>query len=172
MVFRVFAAAIVALLLFQAITWALTDKQPVQAAADHSVNLIPIASKDEVLALVRDGKRVVFVDAREAPEFEEEHIPGAINLPLRDINQLTPDVIKDANLVVGYCLKDFRGYEVAKALAHVGVKNVVTLEKPGINGWKAYGLPIYKQGETEAAAVAQLKACAEQGGQCAAANGG
>lgn len=172
MVLRIFSAALAALCLFQIFAWALTDKPPVQADAGQAVNLVPIASKDEVLALVRAGKRVVFVDSREAPEFEEEHIPGAINIPLRDINQLTPEMIKDADLVIGYCLKDFRGYEVAKALAHLGVKNVATLDKPGINGWKAYGLPTYKPGDTEAEALARLKACADQGERCGAANGG
>lgn len=172
MIVRILGAALAALFLFQVLVWVVKDGGTAPAIADHAVDLIPIASKDDVLALIRAGKRVVFVDSREAPEFEEEHIPGAINLPLRDINKLTPDTIKDADLVVGYCLKDFRGYEVAKALAHVGVKNVVTLEKPGINGWKTYGLPTYKPGDTEADALARLKTCAEQGALCAPANGG
>ena len=37
---------------------------------------------DEELQWIGQGKRVVFVDAREPVEFDEEHIPGAVNVSL------------------------------------------------------------------------------------------
>ncbi len=129
--------------------------------------LVGIASTEEVLQLIRDGKRVVFVDAREKEEFEEEHIPGAINLTLREVNDLAPQLIGQADLVIGYCLKDFRGYEVAKALAEAGVTHLATLKHSGLNGWKADGLPLYKPGKnTEANALAHLKQCAKFPSMC------
>lgn len=129
--------------------------------------LIPVASTEEVLSLIRDGKRVVFVDARESAEFAEEHIPGAINLTLREVENMDPATLADADLVIAYCLKDFRGFEVAKALDRAGVRNARTLKEQGINGWKAQGLPTYVAGKVSPVeAVGRLKQCALQPATC------
>jgi rhodanese-related sulfurtransferase len=98
---------------------------------------------DEVLTAMREGKKVVFVDAREAGEFAEFHIPNAINMQLRKVDASVGDQFKDADLVVAYCLKDFRGFELAKALKlKAGVDQAVIMNPFGINGWKAVGLPV------------------------------
>lgn len=167
----VFRSLLVALALLSGIYFVMTGddalRDKVVAEKTGDVRLIPIASSDEILGLIAQGKRVVFVDAREAPEFEEEHIPGAINLTLREINQLTPEVIGEADIVIGYCLKDFRGYEVAKALHRIGVRNVHTMESPGLNGWKARRLPIYSAGKvTEENALSNLLDCAKNVKNC------
>ena len=125
------------------------------------VPVVGIVSTDEVLQLIHEGKRVVFVDAREKQEFAEAHIPGAINLTLREINDMAPRLIGQADLVIAYCLKDFRGYEVAKALAEAGVPRLATLKISGLNGWRAEGLPLYTPGKnSEAEAIAHLRQCA------------
>src|SRR3954447_6614171 len=96
------------------------------AAEGH---LVPVASTAEVLEYIRSGKKVVFVDAREPQEWQEEHIPGAINVSLREVAQLDKRVLGDPDLVVAYCLKDFRGFEVAKALRNAGVgKSLILAE--------------------------------------------
>lgn len=124
--------------------------------------LIPLISQQEVLHYIAQGKQVVFVDAREIEEHEEEHIPGAIDLPLRDV---TPETVKSLNgkaMVIAYCLKDFRGFELAKALERAGVENVHVLAKSGINGWKALGLPTTggKARLSEEASLDRLRECA------------
>jgi len=91
--------------------------------------------------LYLEGKRVIFVDAREDREFTEERIPGAINITLRDIPQYKNEIAQSGDIVVAYCLKDFRGYEVAKALKANGLENVYTMAVPGLNGWKASEFP-------------------------------
>lgn len=106
--------------------------------------LIPVASAEDVLEHIRAGKRVVFVDAREAPEYLEERIPGAINLTLREVQLLDPRTLGDPDLVIAYCIKDFRGFEVARALDRAGVENVHVLADVGIQGWKKRGLPTEK----------------------------
>ena len=93
------------------------------------------------LRRIGDGDRVVFVDTRERFEYDEGHIPGAINLTLR---QIGPDVVgrfEDADLVVAYCVKDFRGYEAAKALRALDVPAVI-MTPHGMRGWIAAGLPV------------------------------
>jgi rhodanese-related sulfurtransferase len=46
---------------------------------------------------------------------------------------------KDATLIA-YCIKDFRGYEVARALRRAGY-NVHVMDDPGLQGWKKAKLP-------------------------------
>jgi rhodanese-related sulfurtransferase len=124
------------------------------------VELVPVGA---VLSAIERGRKVVFIDAREAPEFEEERIPGAVNLPLRAVAAAGLTAYADAELVIPYCLKDFRGFEVAKALQSRGLTNVRLLQRPGINGWKLNGLPtagdLAQQGDGEARTA--LEACAQ-----------
>jgi hypothetical protein len=57
----------------------------------------------------------------------------------------SPDLkarLKGADWVVSYCVKDFRGFEMAKYLAEQGVPHSVILRPYGIKGWIAEGLPV------------------------------
>ena len=126
-----------------------------------AARLVPVVGAHEVLDLIKQGKHVVFVDAREDQEWQEEHIPGAINIPLRDVGKLDPKTLGNPDVVIAYCLKDFRGFEVAKALRNAGVKQASNLTEMGINGWKKTGLPTVVQNKrSEAQAGVQLIACA------------
>ncbi len=120
--------------------------------------LVRQVDQKTLLVLLAQGRRVIFVDAREPMEFKEEHIPGAMNLTLREVEKIDPSVFLESDIVVAYCLKDFRGFEVARALQRAGVKGVHTLDIVGLNGWKRSGLPTAGQnGLDEAGALAQLR---------------
>ena len=111
------------------------------AVSAGAADLIPKITHAEVLQHLATDKKVVFVDAREADEWAEERLPGAIKLPLRAA--VSPDelrsVPKDA-VLVAYCIKDFRGYEVARALHRAGY-SVRVMNDPGLQGWKRAALP-------------------------------
>ena len=47
---------------------------------------IPSVEIEVLLDAMRDGRPVVFVDVRERGEFEESRIPGAVHLPVRDLD--------------------------------------------------------------------------------------
>jgi rhodanese-related sulfurtransferase len=49
------------------------------------------------------GENIVVVDARSTQAYQKEHIPGAINIPHRTMNQETTKQIDKASLVVTYC---------------------------------------------------------------------
>lgn len=126
---------------------------------DAFVKEVPI---ENILSLISEGKRVVFVDVREAEEYEEARIPNAINLPLRDIGSADLASFENADLIVPYCIKDFRGYEVARKLSSMGLHNVGVMLPHGLAGWRKRNLPIMKMNEvSETDAYHQLKACAE-----------
>jgi rhodanese-related sulfurtransferase len=110
------------------------------AERDHG--LIPETPIVDVLSAAAAGRKVVFVDVREVDEFSEGHIPGALNIPIREISPQLRERLQGADYVVSYCVKDFRGYEMAKALARIGVKNSVIMRPYGIKGWVALGLPV------------------------------
>ncbi len=109
--------------------------------ANEKTSITQIEIRD-VLFDISSNRRVVFVDAREQYEFEEAHIPGAIRLPIRDVSAETVSSFKDADLVIAYCVKDFRGYELAKSLENSGVSNVAIMNPFGLKGWIHSGLPI------------------------------
>jgi hypothetical protein len=64
-------------------------------------------------------------------------------------------------------LKDFRGYELGRALQSSGVRNVRLMKDHGINGWRKQGLPIAsRDGLTDVEALALLRKCAADKGIC------
>jgi rhodanese-related sulfurtransferase len=119
---------------------------------------------DIVLDSISKNKKVVFVDTREAAEFEEFHIPGAINLQLREVGPGLKARFEDADLVIPYCIKDFRGFEMARSLAEIGVHNVGIMQPYGIAGWQHLGLPVVRRdGLSESEALDKLAQCAQTG---------
>jgi rhodanese-related sulfurtransferase len=60
-----------------------------------------IIDRWQVQALVRDGAQLVEVLPHQ--EFEEEHLPGAINLPLRRIEKQALGLLDPTRPVVVYC---------------------------------------------------------------------
>lgn len=114
----------------------------------------------EILERTERLERIVFVDAREKDEQAEERIPQALHLPLRAVSLERTAVLGVQNtLVVAYCIKDFRGYEVARALQRQGYTNVRVMVDPGLKGWKAAKLPTAGAlpGRTDEQAMAELK---------------
>lgn len=113
------------------------------------------------------GIKVVFVDTREEEEFDEVHLPGALQLRLRDVSPQSIQPLLDADLVIPYCVKDFRGFEVASAMRRLGLRQVATLSPNGLKGWLQAGLPVVRPGESgERQASADLMRCAMEPSLC------
>lgn len=91
-------------------------------------------------------KKAVFIDARPPSLFEQEHISGAMNLPLESLESSFEKMnhkIPMETMIIVYC--DGRASErssaLAKALLLRGRRNVKVLEK-GWDMWVAQELPI------------------------------
>lgn len=52
---------------------------------------------------IESGERVTVIDARSPQAFDAEHIPGAVSLPHRTMNEATTAKLDKASLVVTYC---------------------------------------------------------------------
>lgn len=57
--------------------------------------------RSNVLALVDDGAQLVEVLPRD--EYDEEHLPGAIHLPLKSLDTTTAGVLHRGRPVIVYC---------------------------------------------------------------------
>ncbi len=133
-------------------------------AAKPLISQLPV---QKVLQEIKNGKRVVFVDVRERKEYLEFHIPGALNFPNRD---LTPDkrvYFEDADYVIPYCLKDFRGFEGGRLLLKMGIERVHLIEGFGINSWKHSGMPVSgtASGKTELEGLREMGLVLDASGQ-------
>lgn len=58
-------------------------------------------TRDEVRRLTEAGAQLVEVLPKD--EFEDEHLPGAINLPLKALTAQTSSVLDKARPVIVYC---------------------------------------------------------------------
>ena len=99
-------------------------KDPVNFAGMIAANSLrgdqPLADWKE---LIPDS--AILVDVRDPDEFEEGHIPGAINLPLNDLRASLNELPRDRELWL-YCRVGQRGYYAARLLMQHGfqVKNL------------------------------------------------
>ncbi|MDR3430152.1 rhodanese-like domain-containing protein [Silvimonas sp.] len=57
----------------------------------------------DLMHILKTGKKVVIVDARSPEAFLNEHIPGAISFPHRQMYEHTTDVLARDVLYVTYC---------------------------------------------------------------------
>jgi rhodanese-related sulfurtransferase len=63
-----------------------------------------VIERDEVRRLIEQGAQLIEVLPKE--EFEEEHLPGAINIPLRRIDAEVTESLDRSRPVVVYCWDD------------------------------------------------------------------
>lgn len=101
--------------------------------------LEPVAAK-ELLARVRGGD-VVILDVRPEDEYGLGHLPGALNIPLRQLEQRLSELPRKRD-IIAYCRGPYcvLSFEAVAALRARGFK--VRRFEAGFPEWKAAGLPI------------------------------
>ncbi len=72
----------------------------------------------------------ILIDVREEDEYNQDHIDGAINIPLQDIETITYNY---DDVIVLYCLTGMRSAEAAKKLTEKGYTKVYSLDGGLIN---------------------------------------
>ncbi len=60
-----------------------------------------VIDRHAVQQLVRQGAQLV--DVLGARDYEAEHIPGAINIPLKNLDRATPKRLDSRRPVIAYC---------------------------------------------------------------------
>ncbi len=99
-------------------------------------------SRDELKQRL-DGDGVIIVEALGPAYYEDAHLPGALNLPHDQVDELAPEVLpdKDAAVVV-YCsnLACQNSVVASRRLVQLGYTNVFEYEE-GKQDWIEAGLP-------------------------------
>lgn len=85
----------------------------------------------------QDWKNIFVVDARDAAQYEREHIPGAVNIEWRQAVERRAELPTD-RMVVFYCNSGSLSAQAVVALRILGMENVKVLQD-GLEGWKAKG---------------------------------
>ncbi|MBP3345635.1 MAG: FAD-dependent oxidoreductase [Alphaproteobacteria bacterium] len=100
-----------------------------QSVADGKLKLI----MPEELDLIRD--QAMLIDIRQPAAFAEEHLDGAINLPLTALRRNLDSIPHDKTVIV-YCLHGRGSYQAALLLKNRGFDNIYMLS----GGMKLYNL--------------------------------
>jgi rhodanese-related sulfurtransferase len=104
--------------------------------------MIKLITRDEVKKKIDAGSAVV-VEALPPEYYEKAHLPGALNLPVDDVDTLAPTLLPDkAAEVIVYCANSpcQNSGNVAGRLADLGYTNVFDYDE-GKDDWIAAGLP-------------------------------
>lgn len=95
---------------------------------------------DELLRRLTDGAAVV-LDVRPEPEYDAGHLPGAIHIPLEELNERIGELPRD-HQVIAYC----RGRYCVLAHDAVRLLNAEGLDavraSDGVLEWRVAGVPV------------------------------
>lgn len=92
-----------------------------------------VASLEDLLARIEGEEKITVLDVREPAEYAFGHIPGAINIPLGELEERFEELEKTDNLHV-ICRTGNRSDFAAQKLAEKGFQNVKNVV-PGMKDW-------------------------------------
>ena len=100
---------------------------------------------NQLTRLIND-ERAVTVDVREAKEFVDGKLPGALHIPASELkNRLSElDRYKERPVIL-YCARGQRAPSSANTLARAGFMKLHNLHG-GLKAWRDAGLPLDKAG--------------------------
>lgn len=106
----------------------------------HARDALDPVSRDELVARLRDDL-VTVLDVRPEDEFALGHLPGALNIPLAELERRLAELPKDQE-VIAYCRGPYcvLSFDAVAALRARGYR--VRRLEDGYPEWKAAGLPI------------------------------
>ncbi len=106
---------------------------------DQRDELEPV-DRDALVARVRSGE-VTLLDVRPVEEFEAGHIPGAVSVPLEDLESRLADLPHDREVVAycrgPYCVLSAKAVETLRARGYCAIRM-----EEGVPDWRARGLPV------------------------------
>lgn len=92
-------------------------------------------SQEEAARIMAEESGFVIVDVREASEYSDGHIKGAINVPLSTIGNEKIDILPDLDQrILVYCRSGVRSKKASEKLSNIGYTRI--LEFGGIMTWK------------------------------------
>ena len=106
-------------------------------SADEDADIEPgytQISQEEAREMMNSDDSYIIADVRTAEEYEESHIPGAINIPVEHLEDLADDLLPEREeIILIYCRSGNRSKQAAEILAGLGYTNLY--EFGGITTW-------------------------------------
>jgi rhodanese-related sulfurtransferase len=102
---------------------------------------IPIQRCAEVRQALRSDPPVQLIDVRSLAEWLKGHLPGAISVPLLDLEAGAPSIDQSRPSLV-YCYQGYRATTAASILRRREGSGDLGILIDGIEGWTALGLPL------------------------------
>jgi rhodanese-related sulfurtransferase len=92
----------------------------------------------ELYKLTKRGEAVQLIDVRSASEFASGHVPGAINIPMEQVESRLADVAKNGQVIL-ICQA---GKRAATTAGWICDRRDVTVLEGGTDAWKNAALPV------------------------------
>ena len=106
----------------------------------HARDALEAVSRKELISRLRDGL-VTVLDVRPEDEFALGHLPGAVNIPLGNLEDRLGELRPDREVIAycrgPYCVLSFEAVAALRARGYI-----VRRLEDGYPEWKAAGLPI------------------------------
>ena len=107
---------------------------PAQASLDIAPTTLAAQIEQEATPLI--------LDVRTAEEYAEGHVPGAINIDYRELNEQIESIESYANQpVIVYCERGVRAGVATRLLTDAGFSSVIRL-RGDIAAWRNADLPV------------------------------
>lgn len=112
-----------------------------QEQLESAKTAITTISSSEAEAIYRTGE-MLFLDVREPSEFNQGHIPGAVNIPMKLVEQqISQNASDKESRILIYCRSGRRSALVTADLIKMGYTHLMNLGG-GINEWTKAGYPV------------------------------
>ena len=95
---------------------------------------------EQAKELIETNPSLVILDVRTEAEYNDEHLEGAINIPLDELEQRLAELNPNNKLLV-YCMTGYRSTQAAEILVENGVSGFYHMHG-GIVAWKQKGYPV------------------------------
>lgn len=103
-------------------------------ASVSSGNTYKSVDQETAMQMMEEESDYIILDVRTIAEYEEGHLPDAINLPNERINDSPPELLPDLEQTIFvYCRSGRRSKDASQKLADMGYTGIV--EIGGIQTW-------------------------------------
>jgi rhodanese-related sulfurtransferase len=117
--------------------------EPTAARAGHDDEYIDTVPAERVKQLLDGGEKILLVDLRPAGDFQKARLPGAISIPISELQKRHQEIPKSGRVIL-YCACPPGGVDESYsylALRGKGYRNVSVLED-GFSGWAQRKFPM------------------------------
>ncbi len=84
-----------------------------------------ISGKDAKIEVINNS--AILVDVREKSEYEENHISGALSIPLGNLDKIKEEIPSKDKVIIVYCASGTRSKKAKEKLLDMGYKKVYDL---------------------------------------------